>query len=62
MTHPERAILADREALAAAERQVEAAEHPHVKAAAEADVRYLRGLIDRYEKQFFICHGIEGLG
>ena len=55
---PERAILADRDALARAERGVDTAKHPLALAAYQADVRYLHGLVDRYEKMFSDAHGL----
>lgn len=55
---PERSILADREALERTRLAYAKAEHPLVKAALEADMRYLSGLIDRYEAQFFDLHGL----
>lgn len=58
MINSERAILADREALARAEKGAAAATNPLVKQAHEADARYLRGLIDRSEQQFFLLHDI----
>lgn len=57
--NPERAILADCEALARVERALATTEGALVRAALSADARYLRGLIDRYEASFFELHGLE---
>lgn len=58
MTDPERAILADRELLACTLYHLADAHHPLAQAAYEADARYLRKLIDTYEKVFFDAHDI----
>lgn len=58
MSQPERAILADRELLARTFYHLGEAHHPLVQAAYEADARYLRKLIDCYEKVFFDAHDI----
>lgn len=58
ITNPERSILADRELLDRIEKLAEAAEHPLVKRAYEADIRYLRRLVNTYERVFFNLHGI----
>lgn len=55
---PERAILADRDLLTRVERWAKEADHPLAKAAYEADVRYLRKLVDHYERVYFDIHGL----
>lgn len=59
MIAPERAILADRDALQRANRRLADIDlHPLARAAHEADARYLRKLIDRYERFHFQAHGL----
>jgi hypothetical protein len=58
MLEPEAGILADRQALARAEQAAAEATHPLAKAAHEADARYLRSLVDKFEASFFIAHGL----
>jgi hypothetical protein len=57
-TPPERSILADRELLERITRWHATATHPLVRAAYEADMKYLQGQIDQYEQSFFLAHGI----
>jgi hypothetical protein len=56
--NPERGILADRETLARVKKLVNSADHPLARAAYEPDIRYLRGLIETYERAYFIAHGL----